>query len=353
MLHKILVAALCVAGGMLIYLFGFSPMVIRIYEAAAIQASVKEAPVLKLDKAEYDARLLALAHVASTTVSTSSPQAASTTPRLWPVKTAYPNPGAILPFKRIVAYYGNFYSRGMGVLGEYPTDQMLSMLASTSAMWAAADPTTPVVPAIHYIAVVAQASAGREGKYVLRMPDDQIDHALELAEKVNGVVFLDVQVGKSTLQYELPMLEKYLKMPQVHLGIDPEFSMKFGDRPGTVIGTFDAADINFAAEYLAKLVQENKLPPKVLVIHRFTSDMVTNYKKIRPLPEVQIVMDMDGFGSKEKKKNTYARVIVPEPVQFTGIKLFYKNDSRPPANGLLTPQEVFALNPIPIYIQYQ
>ena len=29
--------------------------------------------------------------------------------------------------------------------------------------------------------------------------------------------------------------------------------------------------------------------------------MVTNYKEIKPLPEVQIVMDMDGWGEKAKK----------------------------------------------------
>ena len=36
--------------------------------------------------------------------------------------------GAILPGKRIVAYYGNPHSKKMGVLGEYPETQMLSML---------------------------------------------------------------------------------------------------------------------------------------------------------------------------------------------------------------------------------
>ena len=41
-----------------------------------------------------------------------------------------------------------------------------------------------------------------------------------------------------------------------HLGIDPEFSMrKSGKKPGSVIGTFDAADINWTSEYLAKLVK--------------------------------------------------------------------------------------------------
>src|ERR1035437_5325031 len=180
--------------------------------------------------------MLALAGVSSTTETTSTASTSisvtsTTTPSLWPVKTVYPKADAILPFKRIVAYYGNFYSKGMGVLGEYPTAQLLAMLASTTAKWTAADPTTPVVPAIQYIAVVAQASAGKEGKYILRMPDDQIDHALDLANQIHGIVFLDIQVGKSTVQYELPQLEKYLKMPQVPLGIVPEFSRKGGEPP--------------------------------------------------------------------------------------------------------------------------
>ena len=334
----------------IVYAFGYSNFFVTEYRSAAADLAERFIPLPELDKVDYDARLFALAHVNPSTLATST---ATSTPRLWPVKAVYPKADAILPFKRIVAYYGNFYSKGMGVLGEYPTDVVLAMLASTTAMWTVADPTTPVVPAIHYIAVVAQDRAGKDGKYILRMPDDQIDHALDLASRVQGLVFLDIQVAKSTLEYELPMLEKYLKMPQVHLGIDPEFSMKYGNSPGTVIGTFDATDINYAAEYLAGLVRDNHLPPKVLVVHRFTQDMVTNYKNIRPLPEVQIVMDMDGWGSPEKKKGTYNRVIAPEPVHFTGIKLFYKNDIKPPSTGLLTTEEVLNLTPAPIYIQYQ
>lgn len=341
----------------LVYVFGFSNLAATEYRSAISDETERNVIPPELDKANYDARLLALAHVSTSTIATSTvtttAQIASSTPQIWPVKTVYPNAGAILPFKRIVAYYGNFYSKQMGVLGEYPSDQMLAMLASTTEMWTAADHLTPAVPAIHYIAIVAQETAGKEGKYILRMPDDQIDHAIELAKQINGIVFLDVQVGMSTLQYELPKLEKYLKMQVVHLGIDPEFSMKYGNKPGTVIGTFDADDINYAVEYLAGIVRDNHLPPKILVIHRFTHAMVTNYKKIQPLPEVQIVIDMDGFGSKEKKYGTYNRVVASEPVQFTGIKLFYKNDKRPPANGLLTPEEVLKLTPSPIYIQYQ
>lgn len=317
-------------------------------------------PLPRLDTADYDARLFALAHVGTTTLATStdavattSASLASSTPSLWPVKAVYPNAGAVLPFKRVVAYYGNYYSAQMGVLGEYPIDQMLSMLASTTRAWAAADPTTPVVPALEYIAVVAQGGAGKDGLYRLRMPDDQIEKTIQLADRIHGIVFLDIQVGQSTLQAELPLLERYLAMPQVNLAIDPEFSMKYGGRPGSVIGTFDANDANYAARYLASLVNQYHLPPKILVVHRFTEDMVTNYREIEPLPEVQVVMNMDGFGSKEKKRNTYSRVVYPEPVQFTGIKLFYKNDLKPPSDGMLTPAEILHLTPAPIYIQYQ
>jgi len=239
------------------------------------------------------------------------------------------------------------------VLGEYDTGTMLAKLRSTVAQWNAADPSTPAIPAIDYIALTAQGSPGKEGYYMLRMPDDQIDHALDLANQVHGIVILDVQVGLSNLHRELPMLEKYLSMPNVHLAIDPEFSMKDGAKPGTEIGTYDAADINYAAQYLAGLVREHNLPPKILIVHRFTQAMVTNYQNIEPLPEVQIVMDMDGWGSPAKKLNTYQAFIASQPVQFTGFKLFYKNDLKPPSTRMLTPQELLELTPQPMFIQYQ
>lgn len=272
---------------------------------------------------------------------------------LWPVKTAYPNDGALLPFNRIVAYYGNLYSTKMGVLGEYKEEEMLQKLRNEVKKWSDADPSTPVIPALHYIVVVAQGSAGKDGKYRFRMPDTEIDKVLAMAAKINAIVFLDVQVGFSNIETEIPLLEKYLKLPNVHLGIDPEFSMKSGIRPGKVVGTVDATDINFATNYLDNLVRENNLTPKILIIHRYTQKMVTNYKQIKTSPEVQIVMNMDGWGGEAKKINTYKQFVYKEPVQFTGFKLFYKNDILEKGTSLMTPSTLLKLNPIPIYIQYQ
>lgn len=297
------------------------------------------APVPTLDTALYDTQMVRIANGDST--------------GKWPVKAAYPRPGAILPFKRILAYYGNLYSTKMGILGELPEKEMLEKLQDEAKRWHAADTTMEIVPALHYIAVTAQGSAGADGKYRLRMPQKEIDKVLAMAQKINALVFLDIQVGLSNLQAEIPQLEKYLKMPHVHLGIDPEFSMKTGKKPGSVIGTFDAADVNYASDYLAKLVKENNLPPKILVVHRFTQAMVTSYKQISLKPEVQVVMDMDGWGAQARKINTYRTFIHREPVQFTGFKLFYKNDFREAKSRIMTPEEVLKLKPQPVYIQYQ
>lgn len=277
----------------------------------------------------------------------------------WPVKAVYPNSGAILPFHRIIAYYGNLYSKRMGVLGEYPPDEMLRMLKGEVKKWQAADTSIPVIPALHYIAVTAQGSAGKDGKYRARMPFKHIDSILHMAARINALVFLDIQVGFSDVQAEVPLLEKYLSMPNVHLGIDAEFAMKPGMRVGKNVGTFDAADVNWCSEYLTKLVKAHNLPPKVFIVHRWTQKMITNYKQIRTRPDVQIVMDMDGWGPQQLKMDTYRNYEWAQPVQFTGFKLFYKNDVKTlakvkyAATSLMSPKQVLALKPSPIYIQYQ
>jgi hypothetical protein len=270
----------------------------------------------------------------------------------WPVNTAAPPPGAILPYKRVVAFYGNFYSKNMGILGALPSDEMLNKLLGEVRKWEQADTMIPVIPAIHYIVVSAQRNPMQGGKYRLRMPFSQVDKALKLANTIGGIVFLDVQVGHSTVQEELPLLEPYLKRADVHLAIDPEYSMKGGEKPCSVIGTFDAADVNYASAYLAGIVRKYKLPPKILVVHRFTKPMLTNYKKVELHPEVQIVMDMDGFGSPAKKINSYNIAVTNEPVQFGGFKLFYKNDVSAKWE-MMRPEDVLNLYPSPIYIQYQ
>ncbi len=273
---------------------------------------------------------------------------------LWPV-LAQPNPlpGSILPDKRIVAYYGNMYSKRMGVLGKYAPKEMWERLNAEVAKWEKADSLTPVLPAVHYIAVVAQGDSMRDGKYRMRMPHSQIDSALTIAKMGNAIVFLDIQPGLSDVESEVPRLEAYLKLPQVHLGLDPEFYMQDGQKPGVVKGYATAKDINYCTQYLADLVKKYHLPPKVFVVHRFSRKMIRNYKDIKLHPEVQIVVHMDGWGSPALKRSTYRDFVYKEPVQFTGFKLFYVNDTIKPSTRMMEPSEILKLKPKPVYIQYQ
>ncbi len=269
---------------------------------------------------------------------------------LWPVTAPEPLPGSILPARRIIAFYGNPLSKRMGILGEFASEDMLKKLDAEVAAWTRIDPAHPAQPALHLIVLVADAQPGTSGKYRTRHDSAMVEKVYGWARSRNALLFLDLQVGQSTLKYELPWIEKFLIRPDVHLGIDPEFSMKNGGVPGKKIGTYDASDVNYASRFLANLVEKHKLPPKILVVHRFTPGGVTNVKKITLDRRVQVVMHMDGFGPAWMKRDTYWRDIKREPVQFTGWKQFTKakNDRPPTPRG-----DILRLWPVPLYIQIQ
>jgi hypothetical protein len=353
----VMLALVAVGSGLIFFVPSIKERTIPLFAPLMQRVRGKQPP--RLDTADYDQRMLRLAGIE---VSTSTPAgvvsstfsvAASSAPAPWPAKTPYPKPGAILPFNRVVAYYGNFRSKHMGILGEYPEDEVLNRLKREVERWKAADPLTPVIPAIHYVSVVAQGDAGKDGKYRLRMPESDLKRVLALAEKVGGVAFYDIQIAKSTVQAEVPLFDPLLKHPNVHLGLDPEFAMKGTGKPGHRIGTMDAAEINWAIQHMSKIVEENNLPPKILVIHRFVPPMVTNSHLIKPTPQVQVVIDMDGWGLPSRKRHTFRLCVYKEPVQFAGFKIFYKNDLKEEGSRLMTPDEVLSLIPKPIYIQYQ
>ena len=272
--------------------------------------------------------------------------------RVWPTLPT-PRPDAILPARRIIAFYGTPRSTRMGILGELPPAQMMARLEQVAAEWTAADPGTPAAPALHLIATVAHAAPGVDGRYRIRHGPDVIEQVIGWAATRGWLVFLDIQVGQSTVESELPRLLPYLARPNVHLALDPEFAMKDGRLPGRYIGTLDAAEVNHAIGALERLVDSLALPPKVVVVHRFTRDMLTNSRAIRVDPQgrVQVVIDMDGFGTPGGKLGIWRQIILRWPVQYTGLKLFTKSRNDTPMMG---PAEVLQrFWPAPVYIQYQ
>jgi hypothetical protein len=266
----------------------------------------------------------------------------------WPVKGPELLPGALLPDHLIIAFYGNPKSSKMGVLGQGPPEAMLKRLRSIATEWAEVERGRKVLPALHVVVTVAQNKPGKSGKYLLRHTDELIEQVLGWAKERQWLLFLDVQVGESTVADELNRLMKYLEQPEVHLALDPEYAVQPGDIPGRRRGTLDAAQVNEAVQMLGNIVDRQFIPPKVLVVHRFSRGMLTNYQQIKLDSRVQLVMDMDGFGTPITKEDTYKAFIALEPVQFTGFKLFFKKD-----HPLMPPERVLGLVPQPVYIQYQ
>lgn len=262
--------------------------------------------------------------------------------------TEAPKPQPLLPDSLIVTYYGNPLSKRMGILGEIAPQKMMDRLAEEAARWKQADPSSKVRPGLELVAVVASDKPGRDGLYRTRMDSELVDRVIGWARKRKWLSILDVQVGRGKVIDEIEFLRPWLEKPDVHLALDPEFDMKKGLRPGQRIGSSDAEDVNIAIIKLAELVEKKGLPPKLLLVHRFTDDMLKRYDKIRLDPRVQVVIVMDGYGAPASKRHIYRREITREPVEHAGIKLFYKND-RP----MMSTKQVLGLEPKPRVIIYQ
>jgi len=258
------------------------------------------------------------------------------------------DPRAILPRYRVVSYYGHPANDQMGILGEFDKEDLLAQLRDEATAFEQADPTRPVMPAFEVIASVAQNWPADNDTYLLHTDDETIQRYVDFARDNEILIILDLQIGHSTVVDEIDRVSQWLKEPFVHLALDPEFAMREGDIPGDAIGTLDASDIAEAQQMLAEIVAENDLPPKMLIIHRFTENMITNSDQIARVPGVQTVIDFDGFGDPASKIEGYDLFLDAEYAEFAAIKLFYQHDS-----PVIQPQEVVALRRSPDVVIYQ
>ncbi len=280
------------------------------------------------------------------------PTAAPTaTPAPAPTSTSTPTPmtGGPLGSHRLVTWYGHPDSRLMGILGEFDDPRaMIANLKAQAAEYTAADPAHPAIPTIELIASVASDSPGQDGLFLNPTRPEVLEQYVQMAQDNDCLLLLDVQFGYDTLAHEMQRLLPYLKTGHVHLALDPEFHVKRGEVPGDVFGSLSAAEVTAAQKMLADLVGEYHLPDKVLVVHQFRIDMLPDKSAIKVMPHVQVAIMMDGFGGPEAKIGNYNAFIRDEPIQFGGIKLFYKQDK-----PLMSPKDIIALSPTPMVVSYQ
>lgn len=252
----------------------------------------------------------------------------------------------ILPNYRIVAYDGAPQTPVLGPLGDGTPDQAAMKLETQSLPYASKD--RPVLPAFELIATIAQRDAGLDGNYNARQDDATVQRYLEAARRHKMMLILDIQPGQSQFMTEVKHFSKWLKYPDVGVALDPEWSMRSGEVPGTVIGSTTATVVNEVQQYLAGFVHRYNLPQKLLIVHQFTPDMINSRGAIQQVPEVATAVTIDGWGTREAKLSKYQQLARTKPGRYNGLKLFYTQDT-----DLLKPREVLHLHPSPDVIVYQ
>lgn len=239
---------------------------------------------------------------------------------------------------QILTYYGNPDSGLLGILGQLEPDELVARVNEHARTYNELNGFRGIQPGFHLVYMTAQAYEGNDGLYTRRLDKDQLEQYIQLACENEFFIFLDLQLGRADMETEIEKLLPYLRRSQVHLSLDPEFAMEPDEVPGQQIGQLDASQINRAQQILQDLVEENNLGDKVLIVHQFTDEMITNKDQIEDFPRVRLVIDMDGFGegaTKLAKYRTYSA-----PAEYGGIKIFFQQDTPP-----LTEQEILHVRP--------
>jgi len=259
----------------------------------------------------------------------------------------YEWPERVFENERVIAYYGNHLTPLLGVLGETGPEAAVGRVKRQAALFNADDKTAR--GAFEMIVTVAQRSAGADGNYSHPSNLNDVKHWIDIAA-ANGLhVILDIQPGTSDFLTESKRYEPLLKLPNVHLALDPEWRMKPWQRPGSVVGQVSAAELNQVSAWLSNLVIENDLPEKMFIVHQFQVRMITNREDLIDRPGLAEVIHADGFGGRAIKQNTYSLIKVEYPF-YNGFKLFIDEDT-----WMYQPQDVlnFTENPVPDLVTYQ
>lgn len=254
----------------------------------------------------------------------------------------------LLPDNRLLFYYGFPQNPNMGILGEYEPAQCLELLREQAAEYEAADSSRPWKLGFELIASVAQGSPQPDNTYVADTDGKWLDLYTEFTAENDMVLLLDVQMGRKEPKEDYAGLERWLKYDHVHLGIDPEFKMWGDEIPGQDLGHITAEHVTEAQKWLIDLANKHGTSRKMLLVHQFHVYMIENKDQIQPMQGVDLVIDEDGWGPPDMKRDTYEVVITQQPIEYHGIKLFYRQDE-----PLMSAEDIMALEPAPHVVIYQ
>jgi hypothetical protein len=247
----------------------------------------------------------------------------------------------------VVAYYGTT-GPGLGILGRYDISTTLSLLSEQAQPYRELDPSVETVLAFHIIVTIVDAYPGEDGDYNHRVSHDKLRHWIDGARAAGAWAILDIQPGQADLDLELDIVEPFLLEPDVHLAVDPEWTMPDGHIPMSDLGQMSGPQIN---QIQARLDDISRAAGqrKMLIVHQFNDHMVIQKECILDYPCVDMVWDADGtLTGPGPKINDYLQYSHEPGFEYGGFKLFYTQDKR-----LMTPEEVLELIPPPTVVIYQ
>ncbi len=251
--------------------------------------------------------------------------------------------------KRYVALYGHPLTGGLGVLGEQGPAGSVARARDVASQYEGLSDET-IVPAFEIIATVAAGGAGKDGNYSNEWDVEVLRPLVDAAAEAGIYVVLDLQSGRADFLSQAQEYEELLVEPHVGLALDPEWRLKKGEKPLQQIGSVSAAEVNETMDWLADLTDRNDLPQKMVLLHQFRTDMITDRQDLDlSRDELAVIVQMDGDGTLGQKLDTWGalRVDAPKGLKF-GWKNFYDEDEPTPS-----PATTFNVDPTPWWVSYQ
>ncbi len=293
------------------------------------------------------------------------------TPTASPSPRFDPDAGAALPKHRVVAFYAVPGAAVTGPAHEL-TDAMLARLRQQAAVYQQLDPAHPVLAGIDLVVSVPDRKPGPTGTYSHHVDAATIARYVEFCRKHDLLLFLDLNFGWSDPVGELNFFREYLKLPFVHVAVDPEWMFpRHNGVPGVHLSNVRAADLNPLISAVAQMPVEYQVPRKIFMIHQYRPDgddladpynprtsIIADKRNLLNDSRVDVVIHVDSVGGWpgdiEVKTEQYGTWVAQgmqrfQNFRYGGFKIFYDLESK---HKLMTPEQVMALQPAPMVITY-
>jgi hypothetical protein len=253
-------------------------------------------------------------------------------------------PQSVLPQNRFVTFYGA-PQLGATIIGRKSPNGAARKLRKQAKPYMKRS-EKPIIRGFDIIATIATPCSGRRDKCRTHQKGSVLKRYLKEARQLNGRLILDIQPGRASVKSEVGHFRKFLKKPDVDIAIDPEWNVGRREEPGRDQGSIGAGELNKVSAKMQRLIDEENLPDKMMIVHQFRAGSIRNGDNTKQRDGVDVVFNFDGIGSPSAKRAGYRNL--HEPGIFDGFSLFYRLDS-----NMMSAGKVMDLNPRPDYVMYQ